>query len=290
MTVQIFRSTDPGAPVLHNTAGSMIGVLDYCLVTGLGWTKAVLGTNQASYTQPAGSNGFYMQVDDTSTTTTAITAYETLTAFNTGTNEWHPTAGRVQLAKNPLSLTSVAWKLVSNGSLFHLIVIQSPASQYADLLTFGDIVSYSSGTDTHATVLMGAAAYSNNLSWVGQLSSSYKATATFSSVDRSYDQTTLNPTTSIPSLYEISYSGGGSSGLPYPNCDGTLRLAPVWLAETAHSYRGLIPGVWIPCHPAAFQTGDTFTISSGPLAGRSFDATYASNVVLLETSNTWGGF
>jgi hypothetical protein len=292
MTVQIYRSTDSGAPVLNGTAGSLIAVLDHCLVSGLSWTKTVLGTNQAAYKQPSGSNGFSIQVDDTAGATAAITAYETITAFNTGTNEFHPTAGRIQLAKNPYSATPpIPWRLISNINLFHLIVDWYGSNTFTDLLTFGDIISYSSAADIYNTVLCGTPAYSSSLSWASQLSNSYVSAAAYASVARSYDQTSLSPAVSTPVHYEIAATGAGANGLPYPNCDGTLHLSPIWLAETAHSYRGLIPGIWAPCHQTPFQDGDQIVITTGPLSGRTFECAYGQdNQILIELSNTWGGF
>ena len=57
----IFKSTDSGAPVLDGQAGSLVTLLDACLVTGygsktaLGWAKAFTASSRGVYRAPAGS-------------------------------------------------------------------------------------------------------------------------------------------------------------------------------------------------------------------------------------------
>ena len=70
MTVIVYRWDDPSAPVLSSpSAGSLIGVLDACLVNGYGskaaagWTKAFSGTKLAAYRQGGGSM-CYLRIDD----------------------------------------------------------------------------------------------------------------------------------------------------------------------------------------------------------------------------------
>lgn len=53
---------------------------------GLGWTKAFSDTNRAAYKMPIGSNGFYLYVDDTTTTYMSVCIYETMSDIDTGTN------------------------------------------------------------------------------------------------------------------------------------------------------------------------------------------------------------
>lgn len=59
--VTLYKSTDASAPIMNSSAGSLIAVLDACLVNGYGakpaagWAKQVIdaGTFQATYTQGA---------------------------------------------------------------------------------------------------------------------------------------------------------------------------------------------------------------------------------------------
>lgn len=70
----VYKSTDPDAPVLNGLQGSLITVLDACLVSGYGsspgagWTKEFSAANQAIYRMGFGgtSNRHYLRVNDAS--------------------------------------------------------------------------------------------------------------------------------------------------------------------------------------------------------------------------------
>lgn len=81
MTVSVLKSSNSGAPALTTTAGSLIAVLDFCLLTA-GWTKEFSDTNLATYRPPAG-NRFYFAVDDTTTTYARCRSFEEATAAGT---------------------------------------------------------------------------------------------------------------------------------------------------------------------------------------------------------------
>lgn len=82
MPLTIYKSTDVGAPVMNSSAGSLLAVLDACLVNGYGskaaagWSKTVIDapTYQAVYTQGAAAGlpqkKLYVK-DDASTVGTA---------------------------------------------------------------------------------------------------------------------------------------------------------------------------------------------------------------------------
>lgn len=99
MTVTIYRSSDASAPGLTGQAGSLIGVLDACLVNGYGakaaagWAKEFSGTNLAVYRAPSG-NRLRIRVNDTGTTVARVVGYETMTDVDTGVNPF-PTAAQV---------------------------------------------------------------------------------------------------------------------------------------------------------------------------------------------------
>lgn len=91
----IFRSTDGSAPALNGNAGSLVNVLDWCLISGgsasnLGWTIAYTGTNARDYRPPAGVQ-HYLDVDDNGPDGTALgrnarcRGYTAMTALATGT-------------------------------------------------------------------------------------------------------------------------------------------------------------------------------------------------------------
>lgn len=91
----IIRSTDSGAPAINGVSGQLIVVLDYILVTRLGWTKEFTGTYKAVYRPSAGNRLFY-HIDNstgnsgTGYSSSAIKAYESMTAINTGMGMFGP--------------------------------------------------------------------------------------------------------------------------------------------------------------------------------------------------------
>jgi hypothetical protein len=313
MAVQIFRSTDTGAPTFNNTAGSFIAVLDFCLL-GLGWTKVVLGANQAAYTQPAGSNGFVLQVDDSSASQSKLNGYQALSSLNVGVGNFNPAgtpapAGYCNLNHGATS-AAAPWRLITNGKIFHFSVQWQPGGTppYTDFVSFGDINSYVPG-DAYATVLLGYTSWSAPYGWIGtNLNSSWSASTGTAAVARSWNQVSLGtlPTIITDSALLNSSASAGANAPNYPDpVSGQLNLAPFWLAETPSTYyrggvRGLIPGVWCiagktsSAAPAPFNDGDTFTAGSGVIAGRTFEIVGVNGSpygqVAIETSNTWGGF
>lgn len=95
----VIKWTDPGAPALTRTAGSLIGVLDYCLPQR-GWVKAFSGTNKAVYRAGSGERKFYRVLNDGSFYYSSveyrychakITAYDSMSAVDTGAGRWEET-------------------------------------------------------------------------------------------------------------------------------------------------------------------------------------------------------
>lgn len=98
MTVNVYSSFDAGAPVLTGEAGSLIAVLDACLVAGYGskaaagWTKPFVGTNIAVFRPGAGEQSYYQIKDDgvdgtNGTKNATVYIYETMTDAVTGTGK-----------------------------------------------------------------------------------------------------------------------------------------------------------------------------------------------------------
>lgn len=84
----VFRWSDTGAPVLNNTAGSLIGVLDFCL-PARGWVKEFSGTGKAAYRAGSGNRKYYRVLDDNSMINSSfysalVTGYDSMTDIDTG--------------------------------------------------------------------------------------------------------------------------------------------------------------------------------------------------------------
>lgn len=192
MAVTVYRSTDSSAPTLSGTVGSLIALLDACLVNGYGsqpaagWTKEYTGTNLAAYrmstTSPA--TGFYLRIDDTGTTSSRLVGYETMSDVNTGTGQF-PTSGQVSgggylWKSGTANSTARPWTLIADTRGFYLYVCSNSTTygsdgrvDYDSVIFFGDIVTRKA-TDGYECVLItptAASGYSNTLGLVSSQTS-----------------------------------------------------------------------------------------------------------------------
>ena len=327
MTVQIYRSSDASAPTLNGNSGSLVGLLDAVLVNGygsktaLGWTKSYAGTNKASYKQPTGSNGFYLDVDDSTsdfaTGSARVRGYETMSALGTGTNPF-PTIAQIDAAhgiwvksQEASAGTAVSWVVVGTNKMFFLWIqtvstfTNGATGAYGPMFCFGDILSYKSG-DAYNTIIQ--VANGTSAPFADMHTTNIVATAISGLYTcRSYLQTGTSITTSR--LIDSAKSGGGTtiggSGtigssnpntfIQYPNpVDSNFYMSPIWAGEpVGATLRGQIPGVYAPLHWFPLITGSQIA-GTGSFTGKTFEAftlaagsAGASGQVLLEVSNTW---
>lgn len=192
MAVQFYRSTDASAPVLQGTVGSLIALLDACLVNGYGakpsagWTKAFAGVNKAAYRQNAAgannaANPMYLYVDDTGpgaggAREARLTGFETMSAITpTGTGQF-PTAaqssigiGAIVVRKSTTAdATARAWTLVANGQTFYLFTETGDSitpTVCTTAFAFGDFKPFKQGGDLYAVMIIGRQVENNNRAW-----------------------------------------------------------------------------------------------------------------------------
>lgn len=292
MAVYYFTETSPGAPAFAAAAGGTITILDYCLVTGMGWTKTHSGTNLATYRAPTG-NRFYIAFDDTAVASTRVRMYETVTtagvAMAAGTN---PTpldsviAGGLYFNKPS---TGTGWFFASDGLIFYFGYVSTSGNP---TMTFGDFISYAA-TDSYQTILKchNSSTLSNdsfpNYATLGTSSSTTYIMKSFTQIGASIQGSFIS---------DHGRSGGGTrfgSGPAYPNpISNTLDMAPIEITHPTNVIRGKMPGLWNPLHNYPLANGDTFT-GSGNLSGRQFVARNVGGTgaelgqVFIETSDTW---
>lgn len=301
MAVTVLTETSPSAPVLNGLAGSLIAVLDYCLVTTLGWTKAFSGSNLAAYKSPAGTNGFYLRVDDSGGQNARLIGYEAMTAVSAGTGPFPTDAQQVGglycYKSNAGSAAARPWTFISNGKFFYFTRDLNGVGRSGgdwQQFAFGDIISYKGG-DAFNTMIAADISPSTTSTSSNFLTSGGTALATVSGHFMARAHTQIGASIAC-GKYGDYQSGQGSASsfgvgaLPYPSAiDGQMHLSPVWVTETAGK-RGLMPGLWWFLHPAVSLTGgDTFT-GGGTLAGRAFTVIKcsSSNILVFETTDTWG--
>lgn len=163
MPVTTYRSTDTSAPVLTGQAGTLITLLDACLVNGYGskaaagWSKAFTGTNTAAYRMAtSGNTGFYLNVNDAAPGAAGarearLRGYETMSAIDTGTGPF-PTVSQAATGvfvrkSTTADATARAWTLIADDATFYLFTetgdVVSPVACCSAM--FGDFESYTPG-------------------------------------------------------------------------------------------------------------------------------------------------
>ncbi|MBK3333566.1 hypothetical protein [Burkholderia pseudomallei] len=309
MSVTLYKSTDASAPSLTGQTGSLVALLDAILVNGYGsqtaagWTIAYTGTSKRDYKQGTGSNGYYLDVDDSgpgggSYREARMRGYETMSALGTGTQAF-PTSAQSSFGvpcrkSTTADSTARPWYCVADATCFHLFIDTGDATNpsYSMGVSFGDIFSYKSG-DTNNTVLIGRTSENTSsfnseaLPMLANANASILSATTFGGqyIDRSW--TGVGGSLAIGKMASLLAVGGGSNytaggygfscmgdsfaAMPYPNGpDNALELSPIRIFH-ANALRGYLKGLWAPCHRQPLGHGDTFS-GSGNMAGKSFMA------------------
>jgi hypothetical protein len=165
MTIRVYYSTDPDAPVLNGNNGSFKNVLDACLVTGYGskpgagWTKHFDATNVAAYRQDTfGHPGFYLRVDDNFATQNEalIRGYETMTDFNTGSFLF-PTvtqsANGIFVRKRSVAgVTASSWRMFADAGRFYFLCESNGSTSAIEMYYFGTFDSFIPGDSTNVII------------------------------------------------------------------------------------------------------------------------------------------
>lgn len=293
MPITVYKSTDPSAPILDGTAGSLIALLDACLINGYGakpaagWTKEYSDTNKAAYRTPASTNQFYLQVLDNEVTDTrysTVKGYESMTDVDTGTNAFG--APTMYVHKSFTSDATVRpWSLYTNGTIFHMIIDIGITDRSG--FSFGDCTPLIAGDN-----------------WNTMISASGNTSATtadswFINAERFFARNLDGSSFNIQTLYDY-YLGSnlsGNVGRPY---DGTIiRLFPsipqgntLTSAPLSSDLRCITPGIFqiatdlLP--PISIDIhGDTFTDNNGV----SYDIIVSRDTfnagICIQTSGEW---
>ena len=168
---------------------------------------------------------------------------------------------------------------------------------YNECYAFGDIIPYKPGDTTH-TVLLGS--WSDNspntaegYPWYGVDITSYMGSNRYVLMAaRSFTNLGGPIYLGWHSDHTKGDSNWGTGRLSYPHGpDGGLYLAPVWVHEahvSPYNVRGIMPGLWVPCHSSGtFSQFQTFN-GQGELAGKQFMARrHYNQTVCFEISDTW---
>jgi hypothetical protein len=284
----LYRSTDASAPVLTGQVGSLIALLDACLVTGYGsksaagWGKPFTGTNLAVFRAPSGVR-HYLDVDDTGPDAGAarearIAGYETMSAVGTGTQRF-PAAGTNIICRKSATAdaTARAWHLYADDKTFYLWVVTGDIASTAFGMMFGEFFSFLTG-DAARTLITGRNTVNAATAVADVLSNAVVSLATaqtHSACPRSY--TGLGAAINLAKTHDHSKTSAGTDVrigvgvVPYPNpTDGGLYLSDILLSESASQIRGKLRGLVSQLHPVASFAQDDIFQGSGPLAGKEY--------------------
>lgn len=263
-----YRSTDSGAPTLNGTSGSLIALLDACLVNGYGsksaagWTKEYAATNKAVY-RPSHGNRYYLRVlDDGSDGTNGarvarVRGYETMSDVDTGTGPF-PTDAQVSgglfIGKSSTAdSTARTWVLLADGKRFVLFVAYHASSlgAYAQNY-FGDLGGVSAA-DIYATMLSAANTSANAVAFaVGNSTGSSSLVTGLGGAATGYFPRirTGTGTSSQARTYATNGTSGTSGMTAGPDSSGNVWADPVTVNDdtAASAPRGYIPGVLFMRH------------------------------------------
>jgi hypothetical protein len=299
----IFRSTDSGAPSLTGQAGSLLNVFDYCLVTGLSWSKPFTGTNRACYRAPTGVRD-YLDVNDNGPDgsltykSARVSGFETMSAVGTGTQEYPSTAQLPQKCgmtkSNTLDSTDRPWLLIGDYRTFYLLTKWIGSAEYTGLYMFGEIYSHKASdgdntllsTDEAGTQLGGGAGPLRTWGFGGVT----VTTGGVSFMKRSYTGTgspcwTISMGNNHASGNNLDFLKGS---MKYPDaiwggfflnkvlvCERGTFNSPTAMTAIRGRYRGLYQ---INMDAANFTNEEIYT-GSGTLAGKTF-------ILLKQSSGT----
>jgi hypothetical protein len=290
MTVRVYRSTDPGAPnSLTGQIGSLIPVLDACLVTGYGsggdakpaagWVKEYAATNKAAYRSAVGARMFYRFDDNNpfggSTNHVAgIRGYESMSGIDVANGPFpttltHANGQRFGKSNVNNSATPRPWLIVADEKTCWMLINQSGADSnnvnVGELYGFGDFVSDKSGDPWNAFIIAGQSSADTSWFWNPCLTNSINNASPTSSTSGIVVRDHLG-TPSAPRPFEGLSRGwdtgapGNNTAVPYPDpVSGGMRWEKEVPITCAGVLRGKLPGIGYPLHAGPLEAGDTFT-------------------------------
>jgi hypothetical protein len=314
-TVITYASTDASAPVLTGAVGSVVALLDACLVNGYGsksaagWAKSFSGTNKATYRNSAtDGTGFYLYVDDSAAGTGGAkealwTGFQTQSALGVGTGQF-PTFAQLGLGigavvcrkSTTADSTTRPWTLVADDTVFYLFVDAGDSTSAATACMFGDIYSYMS-SDPYRCMIIGNnqqnTGSGTNLPF-GHLSNYATSTlpghflaaningAGGSLLCGKHSDTSKLGALGVGTVTGTSAIGTVNAALGFSST-ALLYPSPVdgglWLAPVWVHHNGIIrgylKGLWCPLHQQPLGHYDTVS-GSGVWSGKTFLSQYVS--------------
>jgi hypothetical protein len=318
----IYSSLDQYGPgYLNGLTGSLITVLDACLVNGYtgkpaaGWSKpfANSGSVIGCYKQGSGSR-FTLFVNDNGPQVSALgkeawaTGWEYLSSSTapcgTGSGQFPLPAqlltnGRVNIRKSSTTTTVLRpWMIFADASTFHLFTFTGDGTYY-HYFHFGDIYSLAGSSDIWRCLIVGRTTDNDGTSNNGQedylqpfansggIGGHYIARTFGGAGQGSINVSKIGDSTKACTS-TANYISVGS--LPCPNGpDNSLYMTPVWVVETSTHLRGRIRGLYSLLHGAGNFSDGQIIQGGNDYAGKTFRCvkpSIAGGVFVIETSAT----
>lgn len=321
---KVYTSSDASNPgLITGQAGSVLTVLDGCLVNGYGskpaagWTKPFANSgNIGCYKQGSGS-GFSLLVNDNGANVTStfkeawLTGWESLTAITgpvgTGSGQFPTpaqllTTGHEVIRKsNTADGTGRPWIVFADSATFYFFILTGDSANTYWACLFGDIFSFAGSADIWRCMLIsGFAENSTTNDWdraIGCVSGvaqggHYIARNGFGTPGALQVDVAGNSTLGESSGSAMTGAVFGISGLlPTPNpYDNALYFSPLLVVErTVQALRGRFRGMYQVIHSSSnFQDGQTLQ-GSNDYAGKTFKIVKSGpngGFVAIETSAT----
>lgn len=267
----VYRSTDPGAPVLSGTAGSFAALMDAVLVDGygtgpdakpgLGWVLAFSEGHKRAYrnNMAEGGTGMFWRIDDSNAQYVLNSAFHTMSGIDAGVDQFG--GGNNAWGKSITANTAARqWVVVGNSRSVYVFVAAGQATSGAALwhaYFVGDYECINKAFAFNFAITMTGASSVTT----GYLTCSFLA-PTFTGANsligaRTYDSATVGaamPTRSHLLFPDMSAAFGtnGYGGLsyPYPPTGGVVA------ARVLVNNNGLLFGGY----PGALANAHTFVL------------------------------
>lgn len=317
MAFTIYASTDSGAPNLTGITGSLLTVLDACLVNGYGaksaagWSKPLANTaSYGMYKQGSGSVSCSLFVYDAGSGSAGgaeaqLTGWDSITGIDngavTGSNQFPTLAqlaigvGAVAVRKSSVpTSTARTWIIYADSRTMYGFVKTSDIGNSYFSFAFGDFYSLRSGSiDASRCMIIGRVNPSSSTAASDRLDA---LSAVNTAVTAHFAPHIASGTGTSITLGKHGDGVKGSTSALNGNVqllnsvDNGLYISPVWLVESStSSIRGRMRGFYQLCHATtSFVDGQQFT-SSVDFPGRTFQLVQPSannGTYLLETSDT----
>ncbi|WP_445391528.1 hypothetical protein [Stenotrophomonas muris] len=247
----VYRSTDPGAPVLNGQAGSLLALLNAILVTGYGdgasskpgagWTRPYASSSVQVFRNSATTgSGTYLRVCDDASAATLSTgclaqvfAYSSMSDIDTGVDQTPSAALQARgsfIAKAPTTAADARkWMAVATEIGFYLFTAWSNFGNAPGAYYYGDIDTVVSG-DLFPFVMFG----SNDLTfWTPAWNADVCSLFFASTLSIAVDGVSQRDNSYIPGGFVVrSYSDGQNS----PGRVATTGIDPPTSGQSRRSY------------------------------------------------------